>query len=201
LREHDPRYGIDYGFVGVFCDVPGKSGVAYAREAGIPTVELDFEQWRKERGISRKDLVGREPYFAEMLRLIAPWDPQAIMLSGFMLIVTNPLYSAYAGRMLNVHPALLSLLDEQGRRKYRGIGVVDRAMKDGAPTGSTVHILTEEPDMGPIVAESAPLPYQSTDDPASHQDRMKTMCDGPAFQAAFGKLITSGWPQVPWQTK
>jgi phosphoribosylglycinamide formyltransferase-1 len=111
------------------------------------------------------------------------------MLSGFMLIVTDPLLSEFEGRILNVHPALLSLEDEKGKRKYTGLNVVARAMQAGDPTGSTVHIVTGEPDMGPIVAESLPLPYQSTDSPHDHQELMKTACDGPVFRIALEKVV------------
>lgn len=200
VHANDPNYGKTYKVVGVFCDVVGEKGVAYAKKAGIPTVEMSFEDWRNQRGIRRTDIKAREPYFAEVLRYIKRWDPEAIMLSGCMLIVTDPLYAAFAGRMLNVHPALLSILDENGMRKYRGTNVVARAMQDGALTGSTVHLVTPEPDMGPIVAESAPLPYEEGDKPAAHQERMKTACDGPAFQAAFETLIASGWPEKSWPT-
>lgn len=68
----------------------------------------------------------------------------------------------------------------------------------GDPTGSTVHIVTKEPDMGPIVIESQSLSYQAGDDPDGHQSRMKEACDGPAYMAALKKLIADGWPGVPW---
>ncbi|MBC7836246.1 hypothetical protein H7X87_00495 [Acetobacteraceae bacterium] len=199
LHEHDPNFGKLYMFVGAFSDVPGKEGVAYAKKAGIPTAELSFEAWRKANGVSRTDLKAREAYFAEVRQLIMPWSSEVIMLSGCMLLVTNPLLAEFQWRMLNVHPAFLSLLNDAGERKYRGTDVVSQAMKNGDLTGSTVHFVTGKPDMGPIVAESAALPYQLGDDPQEHQNRMKTACDGPAFQAAFARLIPYGWPRIPWR--
>lgn len=201
LQAHDPHFGDLYDIVGVFSDVPSASGISLAKENGVPTAVLDFEGWRKARGIKRRDLVSRQVYFGEVLDLIAPWSPSFIMLSGFMLLVTDPLYAAFEDRILNVHPALLSICNADGTRRYTGLDVVRRAMEAGDPTGSTVHLVTKEADMGPIVVESSPLPYQSGDDPDVHQSNMKDACDGPAFQAALAKLIEGGWPRRPWRSE
>ncbi len=116
-----------------------------------------------------------------------------------MYLISDPLLSLFPGRILNVHPAFLSILTPDGKRKYTGLNVVARAMEAGDPTGSTVHIVTREPDMGPIVAESVALPYQQGTDPRMHQDHMKTACDGPAFAIALEKLISQGWPTISWR--
>jgi phosphoribosylglycinamide formyltransferase 1 len=166
--------------------------ITYAEGLKIPTRVIDFEEWRRERGVKKSDLHAREAYFEEVLAVMREWGAELIILSGCMLLVTNPLLSAYWERILNVHPTLLGILDEKGERKYRGLGVVKRAMDAGDPTGSTVHFITGEPDMGPIVVESAPLPYQPGDDPEAHQDLMKVACDGPAYQRALEILCTSG---------
>lgn len=199
LAENDPNFGKSYEIVGAFSDVPKSSGLEYAQGRDIPIEFLDFKKWCKRLGVKKKDLWAREAYFGHVLIELARWNADAVLLSGFMLIVTNPVLSAYAGKILNVHPALLSILDEEGERKYTGFNVVKRAMKNGDPTGSTVHIVTEKADMGPIVAESEPLPYEPGTDPADHQDRMKTVCDGPAYQMALEKLIGAGWPEEAWQ--
>ena len=198
LREKDPNCGVRYRFVGVFSDVPGCSGIAYARRADIPTTTLDFKEWCTRHEIRRTDLEGRKAFFDEVLRLLMPWEPEAIMLSGFMLILTEPLLSAFEGCTVNVHPALLRLLDAVGRRKYTGLNVVARTMAAGDLLGSTVHIVTKEPDTGPLVAESESYPYRPDDKPDDVQEAMKEKCDGPAYQRAFERLIPAGWPRVPW---
>ncbi len=198
LHTQDVAFGKRYQIVGVFSDVPAAQGIAYAKVLEIPTLILDFQSWCRVENVSRTDLVGRIAYYALVSKMIGVWEPDFIMLSGSMLIVTDPLLTEYSGRMLNVHPALLSIVGDDGKRRYTGLNVVERAMDAGDPTGSTVHLLTAEPDMGPIVAESSPLPYKPWDDPKEHQDAMKFACDGPAFQAALKKLIDSGWPAIPW---
>ena len=200
LYENDPKYGVLYKFVGVFSDVPDCKGIMYARDRGIPTASLDFKTWRKEHGVAFTDLERRKEYFSKAAELIVwPWKPEALMLSGFMLRLTEPFFFHFAGRMLNVHPARLSIQNEWGGRKYTGLDVVRRAIEAGDPTGSTVHIVTEEPDMGPIIVETKPLPYEPGVDPAEHQERMKTACDGPAYKMAFETLIEQDWPAKPWR--
>jgi phosphoribosylglycinamide formyltransferase-1 len=199
LCENDPNYGKTYKIVGVFSDVSRCSGIAYAQDRRVPTATFDFRAWCGVHKVSRSDFRAREAYFRKLIYIIAgAWEADFIILSGFMLRITEPLLSRFEGRILNVHPALLSIQDDGGKRKYTGLGVVKRAMEVCDPTGSTVHIATDEPDMGPIVIESPPLPYKSGDDPNEHQERMKVLCDGPAFQAALDTLISSGWPSVSW---
>lgn len=197
LAARDPNFGKLYQITGLFADTTGASGLEFAQGLNIPTDMLDFHAWRKKNGVARMDLDGRERYFTEVLERIRPWQPDFFILSGLMRRITNPLLSDFEGRILNVHPALLSI-EVGGKRTYTGLHVVERAMRAGDPTGSTVHLVTDEPDTGPIVAVSSPLPYQEGDDPDAHQERMKTACDGPAFKAALEKLIENGWPTVAW---
>ena len=199
LCEHDPNFGVAYEIVGVFANDESSTGIEYAEKHGMPIAVFDFREWRKEHGFAFSDPEGRKQYFEKVLGIVRGWGAEAVILSGFMLLVADPLYSAYEGKMVNVHPALLSLLDEEGKRKYTGLNTVARAMSAGDPTGSTVHIIVREADLGPIVAESEPLPYQPGDDPDAHQEAMKAACDGPAFQTALERLIASGWPDVPWK--
>lgn len=201
LYENDQNCGTLYEFVGVFSDKPGVMGLEYAKAKGIPTAALDYSAWCGERGVRRSDLAARKEYFNKVVPFLAQWNAEAIMLSGCMLLITEPLLSMFEGYMLNVHPALLSLVDEEGKRKYTGLNVVARAIQAGDPTGSTVHIVTKEADMGPIVAESSALPYSVGTDPDEHQELMKKMCDGPAFATALSRLIRDGWPQRPWQVR
>ena len=200
LHEHDPNFGKTYEIVGVFANSADSTGIEYAKEHGIPTAIIDFKEWREKNGFKFGDPAGRSQYFLEIFHIVRGiWNAEAIILSGFMLLVSDPLFSGYEGKAVNVHPALLSLLDEGRKRKYTGLNTVARAMRAGDPTGSTVHLITREADLGPIVAESDPLPYRSGDDPDAHQEEMKTVCDGPAFQTALERLIASGWPGVPWK--
>ena len=202
LHDHDPNFGTRYEIIGVFSDVSGASGLRFAVLKGISAVALDFGHWCEACEFDRRDLVARQLYFQDVRTKFdeMQWKPDFIILSGFMLIVTDPLLSAFRGCILNVHPALLSISDGKEGRLLTGLNVVARAMELGLDTGSTVHIVTDQPDMGPIIAESEVLPYQQGDDPEAHQQKMKTACDGPAFARALEFLIDSGWPGRPWRS-
>jgi len=192
LLEHDPHLGSKYEVVGAFTDRPDASGISIAEKAGIPVEVLSFREFLNERGASFKDPKARRAYFAEVLKRIEKWNPDVLMLSGFMLIVTDPLLSAHRLRILNVHPADLTVVDERGRRKYVGLDVVRKALEAGERfTRSTVHLVTEEVDGGPIVALSDPLEVQPGVSPEEHQERMKWACDGPAYRKAL-ELLAEG---------
>lgn len=192
LLENDPNLGVKYDFVVALTDNPDAPGIELAQRAGIPVEIVDFKAFLKERGIERRDLVARRDYFAQVLERLRPWRPDILMLSGFMLIVTEPLLSAYKNKILNVHPADLTVLDEEGRRKYVGMDAVAKAIAAGErATRSTIHLVTEEVDGGPIVVLSDPLEVPPGVSPEEHQERMKWACDGPAYQKAL-ELIAEG---------
>ena len=194
LVERDPHYGRLYEVVGALTDRPDASGIAFCRQRGIPVKALDFRAFLKERGASFRDWGARRAYFARVVEALQAWAPDVLLLSGFLLVITEPLLSAYRFRIVNVHPADLTIADERGRRKYVGLGldVVRRAIEAGEPvTRSTVHLVTEEVDGGPVLVLSEPLPVEPGVRPEEHQERMKWACDGPAVQEAL-ELIATG---------
>jgi len=192
LLGNDPNLNVKYQFVGAFTDRKEAPGIELARRAGIPVEILDYREFIKERRAKFSDISVRREYFAQAVEKIAKWQPDILMQSGFMLITTAPLLSAYKHRILNVHPADLSVLNEQGRRKYVGMDAVVKAIQAGEKyTRSTIHLVTAEVDEGPIVVLSDPLPVEPGVDPKAHQEKMKWACDGPAYQKAL-EFIAEG---------
>ena len=192
LLDNDPNLNVKYQFVGAFTDRKEAVGIELARHAGIPVEILDYREFIKERRAKFSDMIARREYFAQVIEKIAKWQPDILMQSGFMLIVTEPLLSQYKHRILNVHPADLTILDEHGRRRYVGLDAVTKAIQAGEKsTRSTIHLVTEEADAGPIVLLSDPLPVEPGVDPKAHQEKMKWACDGPAYQKTL-ELIVGG---------
>ena len=108
-------------------------GLVRAAEAGIPT-----------RVIPHGDYESREAFDAAMVNALASFEPELVILAGFMRILTPVFISAWRGRLLNIHPSLLP--------KYPGLNTHQRAMEAGdSHTGATVHFVTEELDGGPPV--------------------------------------------------
>ena len=78
---------------------------------------------------------------------------QLVVLAGFMELLTPAFIRRFAGRIVNVHPALLPA--------FPGLGAIDQALEHGVKVaGVTVHFVDEGVDSGPIMLqESFELPY------------------------------------------
>jgi len=119
---------------------------------------LDFYRSRGRR--SKRDLSLRPEYDLTVLRKVEPYGVDVIALAGYMSIVTRPLLERFDGRIMNVHPADLSVTDD-GRRKYVGMHAVRDAILAGEPAlYSTTHVVREEVDHGEILVRSEPVPVR-----------------------------------------
>jgi formyltetrahydrofolate-dependent phosphoribosylglycinamide formyltransferase len=108
--------------------------LAAARAAGIPAVPLsDY----------------RDP--AEWLRRLAEHRVDLVVLAGYLKLVPAPVIAAYRDRIINIHPALLPAFGGPG---MYGRKVHEAVLRSGASeSGATVHLVTEEYDRGPILAQ------------------------------------------------
>ncbi|GAB2463144.1 phosphoribosylglycinamide formyltransferase [Comamonas humi] len=111
-------------------------GLVFAREQGIATEVLDH------RGFG-----SREAFDAELARVIDRHEPALVVLAGFMRILTPGFVARYEGRMVNIHPSLLPA--------FTGLHTHQRAIDAGCKfAGCTVHRVTAELDVGPIVDQA-----------------------------------------------
>jgi phosphoribosylglycinamide formyltransferase 1 len=128
----------------VVSDQAAAPGLQVAADLGIPT-----------RVLAPRDYADRASYDQALIQLLAQYQPQLIVLAGFMRILTPHFIGAFAGRILNVHPSLLP--------KYRGLHTHRRALDAGETVhGVSVHFVTEELDGGPVVIQ-AQVPVLSGD--------------------------------------
>jgi phosphoribosylglycinamide formyltransferase-1 len=94
-----------------------------------------------------------------LIALIDRYDPAAVVLAGFMRVLTDEFIRHYDGRLINVHPSLLPA--------FPGLNTHQRALEAGASEhGATVHFVTTEVDAGPIIAQ-ARVPVVAGDTPDS----------------------------------
>ncbi len=120
-------------------------GLTRAEKAGIPQQVLDH-----------RSFASREAFDAAMREAIDAYQPDLVVLAGFMRILTPEFVRHYLGRMLNIHPSLLP--------KYPGLHTHQRAIDAGdREAGVTVHFVTEELDGGPAVIQ-AKVPILDGDD-------------------------------------
>jgi phosphoribosylglycinamide formyltransferase-1 len=123
-------------------------GLRFAAERGIAHEVLDH-----------RDAPSREDYDRELARRIDAYAPAAVVLAGFMRLLTPWFVHRYEGRLINVHPSLLPA--------FAGLHTHRRALEAGVKLhGATVHLVSPEVDAGPIVAQAA-VPVLDDDTEAS----------------------------------
>lgn len=131
--------------VAVISNRPQAAGLDRAQQVGIETVAIDHEAYPD-----------RDSFDRALRQAIDSFEPQLIVLAGFMRILGSEIVDHYAGRMLNIHPSLLP--------KYRGLHTHQRALEAGDTLhGCSVHFVTNELDGGPIIVQ-AQVPIMSGDD-------------------------------------
>ncbi len=130
-------------------------GLKRAQEAHIPTHVLDHTPY-----------ASREEFDHDLKSIIDEYQPDLVVLAGFMRILSDAFVSDYYGKLINIHPSLLP--------KYKGMHTHQRVMDDGEPLhGSSVHFVSSELDGGPVVLQ-ARLPVLPSDSVESLELRIKT---------------------------
>lgn len=110
-------------------------GLERAQRANIPTHVL-----------ANKDYKNNQEYDAALQKIIDQYQPELIVLAGFMRILTREFVLHYFGKIINIHPSLLP--------KYTGLHTHQRVIESGDKEhGVTIHFVTEDLDAGPIIAQ------------------------------------------------
>lgn len=111
------------------------AGLAWAAERGIPTDSLNH-----------KDFASRGAFDQAMMEKIDAYQPDLIVLAGFMRILTPEFCTRYEGRLMNIHPSILP--------SFTGLHTHERALEAGCRVaGCTIHFVTPELDCGPIISQ------------------------------------------------
>jgi phosphoribosylglycinamide formyltransferase 1 len=152
--DADPGFGGEVVVVG--SDVPDAGGLDRARARGIPTVV---------------EVLGDHPDRATLedalADAVAAHEPDAVVLAGFMRIVSGRFLSRWPDRVLNTHPSLLPA--------FPGAHAVRDALSHGVKvTGSTVHLVDEQVDHGPIIAQQ-PVEVRPDDTEDTLHERIKAV--------------------------
>ena len=107
-----------------------------------------------------------------------------VVLAGFMTVLSPAFVEAYRGKILNIHPALLPSFGGMG---MYGLHVHEAVLRAGVKvTGATVHIVTEECDGGPILAQKA-VEVHEGDTPEVLQKRVMREAEWVIYPAAIEK--------------
>jgi phosphoribosylglycinamide formyltransferase-1 len=145
--------GLPVEFAAVISNRPDAKGLEFAQGAGVATAVVDHRQYH-----------GREAFDAALAAEIDRHAPDLVILAGFMRVLTEGFVRRYQGRLINIHPSLLPA--------FPGLHTHARALTAGVRVhGCTVHFVTPEVDVGPIVIQAA-VPVLPDDDEASLSARV-----------------------------
>lgn len=121
----------------VISNKPNAPGLDIARMHGCETIVVDQRSYPE-----------RASFDAALIETIDAYQPDLIVLAGFMRILGNDFVNHYQGRLLNVHPSLLPA--------FPGLNPHRQALKEGVKIhGCTVHFVTAQMDCGPIIIQAA----------------------------------------------
>lgn len=128
--------------VGVLSNNKTVKSLERAKNAGIPAVSL-----------SPKDFEDRASFNEALLAKVDEFEPDLIVLAGFLVAIPEAMVHKYSNRIINIHPSLIPSFCGVG---YYGLKVHEKALARGVKvTGATVHFVNEGMDEGPIIAQKA----------------------------------------------
>lgn len=211
LLEREKRLKLEKGsssfkVIFIFSDRSDGScqGERIAYEAGIPYFNYDIRTFHRTRGLKRRvdlpeGLSARREFDRVAATLVSAFEIDVIALGGYMSYIT-------LDRCVNVHPADLSILTPDGKRKYVG----DHAVLDAIEAGETLlrssTLWTDQGvDTGPLLMVSDPLKVELPDPLESlrkdrerlirvaeeHQERLKEVGDWKIFPRTI-EMIAEG---------
>ncbi|CAA7614444.1 phosphoribosylglycinamide formyltransferase 1 [Magnetospirillum sp. LM-5] len=171
----DPAFPAE--IVLVISNVPGVYALERAERAGIAT-----------RTIPHKGFASREAFDQAMDAELRQAGVEIVCLAGFMRLLSAPFTQGWAGRMINIHPALLP--------SFKGLHTHRRALDEGVKLhGCTVHLVTPDLDAGPILVQAAVpvLPDDTEDSLAARVLEQEHRCYPLALKLlAEGKVRVDG---------
>jgi phosphoribosylglycinamide formyltransferase-1 len=138
----------------VISNRPGVAALARAERAGLPAITVDH-----------KPFADRLAFEDRLLAVLAEHDAEAVVLAGFMRVLTAHFVDRYPARIVNTHPSLLPA--------FPGVDAAAQALAYGVKvSGCTVHFVDTSLDAGPIIAQ-ATVPVLPGDDAHALQARIQ----------------------------
>ena len=148
------------------------AGLQWATEQNISTASLDH-----------KAFDSRDAFDQALIQQIDAHNPSLVVLAGFMRILTPAFVAHYSGRLINIHPSLLPA--------FTGLHTHQRAIDAGCKfAGATVHQVTAELDVGPILAQAV-VPILATDTAVTLAQKILSQ-EHLIYPQAVAELIKSG---------
>jgi phosphoribosylglycinamide formyltransferase-1 len=143
-----------------------ESPIPGAQIAAVVSNKADAEGiiWAAQHGLSTqvvlpKQYAQRDDFDEALMNAIDQYQPDLVVLAGYMRILSSTFCLHYADRLINIHPSLLPA--------FTGLDTHQRALDAGCRVaGCTVHFVTPELDAGPIISQGV-VPIQENDTAAA----------------------------------
>lgn len=121
--------------VALITDNPAAYAISRARDMNIAHEVVDY-----------KSFPDKEKYEDELLTRIGRYNPDLVVLAGYMRLLGKRIVDTYEGRMINIHPSLLPA--------FAGLHAQKQALDYGTKVaGCTVHFVTRDMDAGPVIIQ------------------------------------------------
>lgn len=138
--------------------------------------------------VSPKDYETRDAFNEAFLEKLDSYNPDLVVLAGFLVVIPEQMIAKYRNRIINIHPSLIPSFCGTG---YYGLKVHEGVLKRGVKvTGATVHFVDEGTDTGPIILQKA-VEVQQDDTPEILQRRVMEQAEWIIMPKAID-LIANG---------
>lgn len=130
----------------VFSNKPEAKGLDHAHEFGIPAESIPSKEYKGRRS----------EYDQKLIKMLMDYGCEAIILAGYMRIISKEFLDAFPNAVINIHPSLLP--------SFPGLDAQKQAFDYGVKiTGCTVHFVDEGVDSGPVIfQETVPVLPEDT---------------------------------------
>ena len=162
--------------VGVISNNPGVFALERAKKAGIPS-----------EVISPKDYPDRAAFNEAFIEKVDSYQPDLIVLAGFLVVIPPEMTKKYERRIINIHPSLIPSFCGTG---YYGLKVHEAALARGVKvSGATVHFVDSGTDTGPILLQKA-VEVRPDDTPETLQRRIMEEAEWKLLPQAINDIAT-----------
>ena len=162
--------------VGVISNNYGVYSLERAEKAGI-----------KGEVVSPKDFPDRSSFNKAFLAKLDEYNPDLIVLAGFLVVIPPAVIDKYEGRIINIHPSLIPSFCGTG---YYGLKVHKAALERGVKvSGATVHFVDAGTDTGPIILQKA-VNVEEGDTPETLQRRIMEQAEWVILPEAINLIAT-----------
>ena len=152
----------------------GAYALERAKKHGIPAV-----------CVSPKDYEDRAAFNRALLEKVKEYQPDLVVLAGFLVTIPPEMIREYPGKIINIHPSLIPSFCGVG---YYGLKVHEAALKRGVKvTGATVHYVDEGVDSGPIILQKA-VEVKEGDTPEILQRRVMEEAEWKILPEAINRI-------------